>query len=125
MIVFLLLIISVLALLITFRLLSGDAPLFRIALPFKKGAGASAPAELPVAIDLPMEAQEVHPPTTEKFERLLLEKNQLIDRLQRQVEAERSHRMEFEKVREMLLDEISMLKEQNRGLKTKNATDPL
>jgi len=103
MIVFLLVIISALAFLITFRLLSGDAPLFRIALP-SKGPGASAPTELPVAI-------------TEKFERLLLEKNQLIDRLQKQVEAERSHRLEFEKVKELLNEEISKLKEQNRGLK--------
>lgn len=106
MIVFLLVIISTLALLITFRLLSGDAPLFRIALPSKKGAGAPAATELPAAIDLP-----------EKFERLLSEKNQLIDRLEKQVEAERSHRLEFEKVKEMLSEEISRLKEQNRGLK--------
>ena len=93
MIVFLLLVISVLAILITFRLLS-------------RGAGASAPAELPAAIDLP-----------EKFERLLSEKNQLIDRLEKQVEAERSHRLEFEKVKELLDEEILRLKEQNRGLK--------
>ena len=103
MIVFLLVIISALAFLITFRLLSGDAPLFGIALPFKRPV-ASAPAELPVAIP-------------EKFERLLSEKNQLIHRLQRQVEAERSHRLEFEKVKELLNEEISKLKEQNRGLK--------
>ena len=93
MIVFLLLVISALAILITFRLLS-------------RGAGASAPTELPAAIDLP-----------EKFERLLSEKNQLIDRLQKQVEAERSHRLEFEKVKELLDEEILRLKEQNRGLK--------
>ncbi len=91
MIVFLLVIISILALLITFRLLS-------------RGAGAPAPAEPPVVI-------------TEKFERLLLEKNRLIDRLQKQVEAERSHRLEFEKVKELLSEEILRLKEQNRGLK--------
>jgi hypothetical protein len=97
MIVFLLVIISVLALLITFRLLSGDR---------WQAPAAPAPTELPVAIDLP-----------EKFERLLLEKNQLIDRLQKQVEAERSHRLEFEKVKELLSEEILRLKEQNRGLK--------
>ena len=106
MIVFLLVIISALALLITFRLLSGDAPLFRIALPSKRGTSAPAPAELPVAIDLP-----------EKFERLLLEKNRMIDRLQRDLKAERSHRLEFEKVKELLSEEISRLKKQNRGLK--------
>ena len=103
MIIFLLIVISVLALLVTFCLLSGDAPLFRAALP-SKGSGASAPAELPVA-------------DTEKFERLLSEKNQLINRLQKQVEAERSHRLEFEKVKGLLDEEISRLKEQNRGLK--------
>ncbi len=106
MIIFLLLIISVLALLITFRLLSGDGSLFR-----SKTPAVSAPAELPAA-------------ATEKFERLLLEKNQLIDRLEKQVEAERSHRLEFEKVKELLNGEISRLKEQNRGLKV-NGTNPL
>ncbi len=103
MIVFLLILISILALLITFRLLSGDAPLFRIALPFRRASAVPAPAELPT--------------TTEKFERLLLEKNKLIRRLQMQVEAERSHRLEFEKVKDLLDKEISRLKEQNRGLK--------
>ncbi len=104
MIVFLLVIISILALLITFRLLSGGAPLFRLS-PKTSGASAS-PTELPEAIDLP-----------EKFERLLLEKNRMIDRLQRELEAERSHRLEFEKIKELLDEEISRLKEQNRGLK--------
>ncbi len=94
MIIFLLLVISALAILITFRLLS-------------RGAGASPlPAKPPETVDLP-----------EKFERLLSEKNQLIDRLEKQVEAERSHRLEFEKVKELLSEEISKLKEQNRGLK--------
>ncbi len=111
MIIFLLVIISALALLITFRLLSGDAPLFRIALPFRKAPAPSTPAELPAA-------------NTEKLERLLLEKNKLIERLQRELEAERLHRLEFEKVREMLNDEILRLKEQNRGLKVSVSKEP-
>ena len=99
MIILLLVIISVLALLITFHLLSGGAFLLR-----PKAPAVSAPTELPAA-------------ATERFERLLLEKNQLIHRLQIQMEAERSHRMEFENIKELLEEEIARLKEQNRGLK--------
>ena len=76
---------------------------------------ASIIDRLPVAIDTPMEPEEMPMALTEKLkkmEALLLEKNKLIDRLQRNLEAERSHRCEFEKVKSIMDEEIARLKEQ-------------
>ena len=123
------------AFLIVFRLLSGDQPL---SLPWPwqwprprlldednialrpKVPVAPEPV-LPEAIDLPVDPQDMPIPLTvkaEKLEVLLLEKNRLIDRLQNELEAERSHRQEFEKVKDLLDEEIVRLKEHNRVLRT-------
>ncbi len=117
MFVLLLVIIIVFASLTALCLLSGDPwwPRLRLKVP-----AAPVPV-LPDAIDLPMDAQEMPMSLTAKaakVELLLLEKNKLIDRLQSDLEAERSHRQEFEKVKALLDDQILKLKEQNRALRT-------
>ena len=114
MFILLLIIVTGFALLVAFRLLSGDVVLLR-----PPDISVVPVSGLPDPIDAPMDPE---PPASlaqrlEKVERLLLEKNTLIDRLQGEVEAERSHRLEFEKVRSLLDEEIVRLKEQNRALK--------
>ena len=77
---------------------------------------------LPPAIDLPLQTEEMSVPAAEKItkvEILLLEKNRLLDRLQKQLEAERSHRAEFEKVKEVMEGEIKRLKDQIKNIKHK------
>ena len=67
------------------------------------------------------DVREVHVSSSdkiEKMEQILLEKNRMIERLQGQVEAERSHRLKFENVKTILDEEISRLQEQVRHLKT-------
>jgi|GEM_PF-3034316 len=77
---------------------------------------------LPTAIDTPMQQEDMPVPISEKLEkmeRLLLEKNKAIDRIQTRLEAELSHRREFEKVKTILDEEIQQLKQQLRYLKNK------
>ena len=52
-----------------------------------------------------------------KVEFLLAEKNRAIDRLGKELEAERSHRLEFDKVKNIMDTEITRLKEQIKNLK--------
>ncbi len=80
-----------------------------------------APEHLPVAIDTPMQPEEIPLPLNEKFSRmdaLLLEKNKLIEQLQKDLACERSHRGEFDKVRSIMDEEIARLKDQLKKLKT-------
>ena len=131
MLVLLLVIAVVFAVLVTFRLLSGDAPwpwrwprphlLDEDDIALRPQAPAAPVPVLPEAIDLPVDPQDMPIPLTvkaEKIELLLLEKNKTIDRLQSDLEAERSHRQEFEKVKDLLDEEIIRLKEHNRALRT-------
>ena len=130
MLVLLLVIAVIFAVLITFRLLSGDPlwPRPRLLdednIVLRSKTSALPVPVLPEAIDLPMDAQDMPmslTAKTEKIELLLLEKNKLIDRLQSDLEAERSHRQEFEKVKALLDEEIIRLKEHNRALRTQKA----
>ena len=117
------------AFLIVFRLLSGDQPwpwprphlLDEDNIALRPKVPVAPALALPEAIDLPVDPQDMPIPLTvkaEKLEVLLLEKNKLIDRLQSDLEAERSHRQEFEKVKDLLDEEIVRLKEHNRVLRT-------
>ena len=54
-----------------------------------------------------------------RLESILHEKNRTIERLQRELAAEKSHRGEFEKVKSILDDEIKNLKTKNKELKSK------
>lgn len=54
-----------------------------------------------------------------RLENILLEKNAVIEKLQRQVTAEKAHRTEFEKVKAILDEEIVKLRKQNKELKAK------
>ena len=77
---------------------------------------------LPTAIDTPIEAHDMPEELSQKLfkmEMLLIEKNKLIERLQREVQAERAHRNEFEKVKSIMDDEVLRLKDQVRQLKNK------
>ena len=68
-----------------------------------------------------MESAElpVQPPAGKKetFEKLLQEKNALIERLQKELSAELSHRAEFEKVLELLQSQIQDLRIQNKKVR--------
>ena len=52
-----------------------------------------------------------------KLEKILEEKNRILDRLQKDLESERSHRGEFESLKGILQQQIDDLKLQNRNLK--------
>src|SRR3569623_1646948 len=54
-----------------------------------------------------------------KLETILSEKNTAIEKLQKQLSAERSHRTEFEKIQDLLNNEIKNLRLQNRELKVR------
>ena len=54
-----------------------------------------------------------------RLESILHEKNRAIEKLQRELTAERSHRQEFEKVKAIMDGEIQNLKSKNKELKTK------
>ena len=54
-----------------------------------------------------------------RLESILLEKNVTIEKLQKQIAAEKSHRDEFEKLKILLDEEIGSLRKYNRELKTK------
>ena len=75
---------------------------------------------LPPAIDLPMQQDEMPVSLSDKVDKmdaLLLEKNKLLDRMQKDLEAERSHRAEFDKIKTIMDEEIQRLKEQIKSLK--------
>jgi hypothetical protein len=55
----------------------------------------------------------------QKLEAILGEKSVAIDKLQRQLAAEKAHRGEFEKVQSLLNEEIKNLRAQNRELKVR------
>jgi hypothetical protein len=70
----------------------------------------------------PEEETRLDPTLQEKVSRLetiLLEKNTLIEKLQKQVVAEKSLREDFDKVKALLDEEIINLRKQNRELKAK------
>lgn len=52
-----------------------------------------------------------------RLETMLNEKNRMIEKLQKQLAAEKIHRVEFEKVKAILDEEIQNLKAQNKTLK--------
>jgi hypothetical protein len=54
-----------------------------------------------------------------KLESILLEKNRSIERLEKKLKAEWANRLEFEKVKNILDEEIVYLRTQNKELKTK------
>ncbi len=54
-----------------------------------------------------------------RLEAILHEKNRTIEKLQRELTAEKSHRGEFEKVKAIMDQEIQNLKSKNKELKTK------
>ncbi len=75
---------------------------------------------LPIAIDMPMQADEMPAAEvnkTARMEILLLEKNKAIEKLQKELQAERSNRSEFDKVKAIMDEEIGRLKDQVRSLK--------
>ncbi len=123
MMIFLFIIITVTASLVLFRLLAPEMYVrlsSRPRLHFPWVRPHLVVEELPPAIDLPMQPDEMPVPVTgklDKMDALLLEKNKLIDRMQTELEAERSHRLEFEKVRSIMDEEIQRLKEQLKSLK--------
>lgn len=53
----------------------------------------------------------------QKIEGLLFEKNKIIDRLSLQLEAEKSHRKEFDNVKNIMDDEIKHLREQLKAFR--------
>ena len=59
----------------------------------------------------------------DRLENILIEKNIAIDKLQKQVAAEKSHRTEFAKVQKILEEEITKLRAQNKKLKLKTGED--
>lgn len=52
-----------------------------------------------------------------KLEAILSEKNTVIEKLQKQLAAEKSHRSEFEKIQAVLNEEIQSLRSQSKELK--------
>jgi hypothetical protein len=54
-----------------------------------------------------------------KLETMLTEKNTVIEKIQKQLAAERTHRQEFEKIQSLLNEEIKNLRAQNRELKVR------
>jgi len=54
-----------------------------------------------------------------RLENMLIEKNATIEKLQKQVIGEKASRVEFEKVKALLDEEIASLRKQNRELKIK------
>ncbi len=75
---------------------------------------------LPTAFDVPLQPEEMPAPITEKIHKmdlLLLEKNKMIHRLQTQLEAERSNRENFERVKLLMDQEINHLRQQIKGFK--------
>ena len=83
-------------------------------------AEAVAMEELPMAIDTPMQPEEMPIIVNDKLiklETLLLEKNKLIERLQRELEAERSTRKTFENVKAIMDAELNRLKSDIKSLK--------
>ena len=75
---------------------------------------------LPPAIDTPLQSEDLQFPLSEKLvviESLLVEKNKMIERLQKQLYAERSHRSEFETIKSVMDEEIVRLKGQVKNLK--------
>jgi hypothetical protein len=78
--------------------------------------------ELPVAIDTPMRQDEMPVEVSEnaqiaKLETLILEKNTLIERLQRQLAAEQRNREAFEDVKKVMDAELLRLKTEIKQLK--------
>ena len=76
--------------------------------------------ELPVAIDTPMQAEEMPAAVNDKLtklEILLLEKNKAIARLQKELDAERSCRATFENVKGIMDEELLRLKSEIKSLK--------
>ena len=71
--------------------------------------------------DVPFdEEEEISLPTDDSFiklDNLLLEKNKLIAKLQKDIESERAHRVEFDNVKVVMDQEILRLKDQIRQLK--------
>ncbi|MBF0489919.1 MAG: hypothetical protein HQL15_04800 [Candidatus Omnitrophica bacterium] len=54
-----------------------------------------------------------------RLETILVEKNRSIEKLQKQLMAEKAHRQEFENLRMLLDEEIQNLRNQNKELKNK------
>jgi hypothetical protein len=79
-------------------------------------------SELPVAIDTPMRQDEMPVEVSEntkiaKLETLILEKNTLIERLQRKLAAEEHNREAFENVKKIMDAELTRLKTEIKQLK--------
>ncbi len=55
--------------------------------------------------------------SVDRLDTILAEKNVLIEKFQKQIVAEKSHRAEFEKVQILLEEEIQKLRNQNKELK--------
>ena len=75
-----------------------------------------------VAIDEPLQPADLSDSVTDqlnRMEKLLVEKNKLIDKLQKSLESERAHRSQFMKIKAMMDEEIERLKTQNKTLKPK------
>lgn len=82
--------------------------------------------ELPVAIDLPVQQDELLEPVVDKtikLEALLYEKNKAIERLTQELDAEKAHRQEFEKVKDVMTQEILRLKNQLKQAKKNKEFD--
>ena len=69
----------------------------------------------PDKIDLDVSSQE----KIDRLENILIEKTALVEKLQKQVLAEKSHRTEFEKVQTLLEGEVTKLRKLNQELRVK------
>jgi hypothetical protein len=58
-----------------------------------------------------------------RLDHILIEKNSMIEKLQKQLIAEKSHRLEFEKVKGLLDKEILNLRKQNKEFKIRTGEE--
>ncbi|MEI7999295.1 MAG: hypothetical protein WCH62_07325 [Candidatus Omnitrophota bacterium] len=126
MVIFFILLVLILAALILISLFSPQKlPWYRPHLNFKtsefelserrsvsrQSAGMEGAVEPEGDFNIPLEENVA------RLENILNEKNRFIERLQRELAAEKGHRTEFEKVKAILDDEIKNLRSQNKELK--------
>lgn len=76
--------------------------------------------DFPIAIDTPVEMEEIQETQADKYlklEGMLYEKSKELQQLTSQLKAERDHRADFEKVKDLMSEEILRLKNQIKDLK--------
>ena len=128
MLLFIFIVIVLLGILTAFRLLASEIHL-DLNEPWRRPhLSNEIPLKLPVvdalppAIDMPMQPEEMQVTIGDKLNKmdlLLLEKNTVIERLQKELESERANRAEFENLKKILDEEIRDLKARVRGFHLK------